>query len=115
MSTEVRPTGYRILIQPIKVEDFTPGGLALPEEVKTAKSYLRYVGRVIALGPNAYQHPKFQGAPPWCKEGDWVIYCQNNGQPVVLKVDGTEEAYRLINDDEVLAVVDNPDAVLIYL
>ena len=39
-----------------------------------------------------------------CKKGDWIIFARYAGSRI--KIDGGE--IRLLNDDEVLATVDNP-------
>ncbi len=45
---------------------------------------------------------------PWCKEGDWVIITRYAGSRV--KIDGGE--LRIVNEDEILAVVDDPRDIL---
>ncbi len=45
---------------------------------------------------------------PWCKKGDWVIFARYAGSR--LPIEGCE--VRLLNDDEVLGKIDNPESVL---
>jgi co-chaperonin GroES (HSP10) len=45
---------------------------------------------------------------PWCKKGDWVVFARYAGSRI--QIDGGE--VRLLNDDEVLATIDNPEDIL---
>ncbi len=45
---------------------------------------------------------------PWCKVGDWVVFRAYSGTR--MKMYGQE--FRLINDDTVEAVVDDPTGVV---
>jgi co-chaperonin GroES (HSP10) len=45
---------------------------------------------------------------PWCKAGDWIIFGRYAGARI--PIDGGE--IRLLNDDEVLAVVNSPEDIL---
>ena len=45
---------------------------------------------------------------PWCKEGDWVLITRYAGSRI--RIDGGE--LRIINDDEILAKVDDPRDIL---
>lgn len=117
------PTGYRLVVEPIHIEEVTRGGLVLPAQAIEAKEHLRAIGRVVAMGPLAYKHDKFrdpttgQDEPvPWCAVGDWVAYQTYAGNEIrVRNADGRGyTAVRLINDDEVRAVITDPQSVLIY-
>lgn len=114
------PTGWRILIEPIKIEEKTTGGIMLPTAAVEAKEHLRYIGRVVAMGPLCYKHNKFRdgdAAPAnWCNVGDMVAYGAYAGQEIkVRNKQGNEYvSLKLINDDEVLSVIPTPQSVLIY-
>jgi co-chaperonin GroES (HSP10) len=101
------PTGYRILVAPKEVEETTSGGIHLPDERRDKESDASIVFCVLKLGPDAYQDPKKFPAGAWCKEGDWVILPSYAGTR--LKIHGME--FRIINDDTVHAVIDDPRAV----
>ena len=45
---------------------------------------------------------------PWCKEKDWVIFGRYAGSR--FKIDGGE--VRLLNDDEILATINDPEDIL---
>ena len=71
---------------------------------------------MVKVGPLAYKDPvKFGNAndptenwKPWCKEGDWVIFGRYAGSR--FKIDGGE--VRLLNDDEILATINNPEDII---
>jgi co-chaperonin GroES (HSP10) len=108
-----QPALWRLLIEPIQVEEMTRGGIVLAPETQRAKEYLRYVGQVLALGDGAYQHPKFEGCRPDIKVGDWVVYQTYSGFDVrVLDATGQARTLRFINDDEVMAKAVDPHALL---
>lgn len=114
------PVGWRILIEPIKVEEKTASGLVLPEQAIAAKEHLRYIGKVVAMGHLCYQHAKFTGETgeqrAWCKVGDYVAHGAYAGQEIKVR-DRSGRRYvslKLLNDDEVLAVIPRPESVLIY-
>jgi co-chaperonin GroES (HSP10) len=62
------------------------------------------IGLVIALGKAAYNDADKFPDGPYCKEGDFVIFRSYSGTRFKLR----GEEFRLINDDTVEAVVDDP-------
>lgn len=62
---------------------------------------------VIKLGPDAYADKTRFPSGPSCKEGDFVIVRPNSGTR--LKIHGRE--FRIINDDSVEAVVEDPRGI----
>jgi co-chaperonin GroES (HSP10) len=62
---------------------------------------------VVALGPDAYKDEKRFPSGPWCKEGDFIIVRSNSGTR--LDIQGRE--FRIINDDTVEGVVDDPRGI----
>ncbi len=103
-----KPTGYRILILPFSPKQKTKGGIYLADSVLEKERIGTNVGYVVALGPDAYRDSgKFpEGA--WCKEGDWVLFGRYAGAR--FGIEGGE--LRILNDDEILAVVDDPEAII---
>ena len=111
------PTGWRILVEPIEIDDTTSGGIALPTQAVEAKEHLRYIGRVVAMGPLCYKHSKFgKEEKPWCQVGDMIAYGAYAGQEIKVRNEAGDKyvALKLINDDEVLSVIPRPESVLIY-
>tara|TARA_R100000008_G_C3568051_1_gene160320 strand:+ start:119 stop:553 length:435 start_codon:yes stop_codon:yes gene_type:complete len=103
-----RPTGYRILILPFAQKSVTKGGIHIAKQTIDKERLSTVVGHVIALGPDAYADTiKFpEGA--WCKQGDWVIFGRYAGAR--FQIEGGD--MRLLNDDEILAVIDDPEAII---
>ena len=62
---------------------------------------------VVKLGPDAYTDTERFPSGPSCKEGDFVIVRPNSGTR--LKIHGRE--FRIINDDSVEAVVEDPRGI----
>lgn len=112
----VKPTGWRMLIDPIEIPEMTEGGIALPDEHIKAQQYLRYAGTVLAMGDLCYSDPKFADSDgrikPWCTVGDIVTFGRHAGQPVIVKQDGEPNQYRLMNDDEIMAVISDASALV---
>ncbi len=102
-----QPTGYRVLILPRGRSAVTDGGIQLVKNTIEQDTVSSVVGYVISLGPDAYKDPvKFpEGA--WCEKGEWVLFGRYAGAR--FKIDGGE--LRLLNDDEILARIPDPEAV----
>ena len=66
------------------------------------------VGYVVSLGPDAYADKDRYPGGAWCKEGDWVIFGRYAGARI--KIEGGD--LRLLNDDDVLAVISDPEDVV---
>ena len=98
-----KPTGWRILVLPFKQKEKTKGGLILADETIERSQVASTCGLVIDMGPHCYDKDRYPEGP-WCKKGDWIIFARYAGSRI--KIDGGE--IRLLNDDEVLATVDNP-------
>ena len=62
---------------------------------------------VVKLGPDCYKDPTRFPSGPSCKEGDFVIVRPNSGTR--LKIHGRE--FRILNDDSVEAVVEDPRGI----
>lgn len=98
------PRGYRILIAIPEITVKTEGGVIIPDKIRNAEETASLVGAVLKVGPEAYSDPSRFPSGPWCKEGDFVIFRSYSGTR--FKVHGKE--FRLINDDTVEAVVEDP-------
>jgi co-chaperonin GroES (HSP10) len=62
---------------------------------------------VVKLGPDCFKDEKRFPSGPSCKEGDFVIVRPNSGTR--LKIHGRE--FRIINDDSIEAVVEDPRGI----
>lgn len=102
------PTGWRIAILPYRGAEKTKGGIALSEETQRKQQLTTVCGYVLKVGPLAYADEGKFPTGAWCKQGDWIIFGRYAGARI--PIDGGE--IRLINDDEVLGVVNDPEDVL---
>lgn len=99
-----QPQGYKILIGVPEISEKTEGGVFMPDGLKAAEETASIIGFVMKLGPDAYKDEgKFPNGA-YCKEGDFVIFRSYSGTR--FKIHGKE--FRLINDDTVEAVVEDP-------
>ena len=104
-----QPTGWRLLVMPYQGKAKTDGGLILPDQVREREALATVVAYVLRLGPLAYKDTSKFGddAEPWCQEGQWVCIGRYAGSR--FKIDGGE--VRIINDDEVIATILEPDDI----
>jgi len=103
-----QPTGWRIALLPYRGAATTKGGIMLAKETQERNQLATNVGYVLKVGPLAYADEfKFPDGP-WCKEGDWVIFGRYAGSRI--QIEGGE--IRLLNDDEILGTVSNPESIL---
>jgi len=103
-----QPTGWRILILPYKGKAVTEGGIHLVQSTVDRESLATVVGYVVKMGPDCYADAnKF--VEPWCQEKQWVLIGRYAGARFKL---GDESECRIINDDEVIATILDPDDIL---
>jgi co-chaperonin GroES (HSP10) len=98
------PKGWRMLIAIPEVEAVTAGGIIKADSTKQIEQTSSVVGLVLKMGSQCYNDAERFGDTPWCKEGDFVLIGAYKG--VRFNIHGKE--FRLINDDTVQAVVDDP-------
>jgi len=101
------PSGYRLLVLPFTPNNKTKGGIIFSQETLDRARIATTCGYVLKMGPLCYKDEKFTSGP-WCKKGDWVIFARYAGSR--LPIEGGE--VRLLNDDEVLGTIQNPESVL---
>jgi co-chaperonin GroES (HSP10) len=98
------PSGYKILIALPDIDEATEGGIIKAEETRYVESVATIVGFVLKMGPDCYKDQKRFPSGPWCSEGDFILMRTYTGTR--FRVHGKE--LRLINDDSVEAVIDDP-------
>lgn len=103
-----QPTGWRILILPFQGKKKSGGGVIIPDQVRERESLATVCGYVLRMGPDCYADEDKFSAGPWCKQGDWVIFGRYAGSR--FKIEGGE--VRLINDDEILATISDPNDII---
>jgi co-chaperonin GroES (HSP10) len=101
------PSGYRILCAVPNVEEKYESGLFKADITKHYEELTTPVLFVLKVGPDAFKDTKRFPSGPWCKEGDFILTRPMAGTRV--KIHGKE--FRLINDDSVEAVIEDPRGV----
>ena len=101
------PSGYRILVLPFTPKTKTKGGILFSQETLDKARIATTCGYVLKMGDLAYKD-KDKFGEAWCKKGDWVIFARYAGSR--LPIEGGE--VRILNDDEVLGTVKNPESLL---
>ena len=102
------PAGWRILILPYRPPKATKGGILFSDKTLDDAQIQTVAGYVLKMGPLAYADREKFPEGPWCQEKQWVIFARYAGSR--FKIEGGE--VRLLNDDEVLATIKNPEDIL---
>lgn len=101
------PKGFRLLCAVPQVEEEYDGGIIKAEDTKKVEEQTTVVLFVVKMGDLAYKDKERFPTGPWCKEGDFVLTRPYSGTRVVIH--GRE--FRIINDDTVEAVVQDPRGI----
>jgi len=102
-----KPSGYRILCAIPEQEKEFESDIAKADETIRIEETLTTVLFVVDLGPDCYSDKARFPNGPWCKKGDFVLAKPYSGSRLVIH--GRE--FRIINDDTVEAVVDDPRGI----
>ena len=102
------PSGWRLLVLPFSPREKTKGGILIAQESLDKLRIATNCGYVRSMGPLAYHDKEKFPTGPWCKKGDWVIFARYAGSR--LPIEGGE--VRILNDDEVLGTIKDPESVL---
>ena len=105
------PSGWRMLVLPFTPKEKTSGGIIIAQESLDRLRIATNCGYVLKIGPLAYHDKERYPTGPWCKTGDWVIFARYAGSR--LPIEGGE--VRILNDDEVLGTIPDPESVLHYI
>jgi chaperonin GroES len=89
---QLKPLGNRVIVSPLSEEEVTKSGIILPATVDKEK---KAEGKIIAIGDGE----KIKALN--LTEGDTVIFGKYSGEEVKV---GDEE-YKILNDEDVLAVI----------
>jgi co-chaperonin GroES (HSP10) len=103
------PSGYRILCAIPEIEKEYEGGLGLIKADETIRNEetLTTVLFVVDMGPDCYQDKSRFPNGAYCQKGDFILVRHNAGTRLVIH--GRE--FRIINDDSVEAVVEDPRGI----
>lgn len=104
------PAGFMLLtVVPEAMEEYADSDVGILKDSKTMhyEEVLTPVLFVVKMGPEAYQDKSRFPSGSRCKVGDFVIVRPNTGTR--LKIHGRE--FRMINDDSVEGVVQDPRGI----
>jgi co-chaperonin GroES (HSP10) len=104
------PRTFRLLcVVPEAMEEYADSevGIIKAGQSMHYEEVLTPVLFVVKVGPDAYADKTRFPSGPSCKEGDFIIVRPNSGTR--LKIHGRE--FRIINDDSVEAVVEDPRGI----
>lgn len=103
MSNEsgIYPVDLKVLVKPIKQEEVTKGGIVIAQATRDQEDLAGIKAELTAVGVNAFEAIKDKDARP--KPGMLVSISKYGGYLIKGK-DGEE--YRLLNDDDIVAVLD---------
>jgi co-chaperonin GroES (HSP10) len=100
-------TFHLLCMLPKAEEEFSETGILKSATAMHHEELLSPVLFVVKMGPDAYKDEKRFPSGASCKVGDFVLVRPNTGTR--MKIHGTE--WRLINDDSVEAVVQDPRGI----
>jgi co-chaperonin GroES (HSP10) len=101
------PVSFHLLCVLPDAEEEYDSGLLKASQTMHFEEVLSPVLFVVKLGPDAYKDEKRFPSGPSCKQGDFVLVRPNTGTRI--KIHGKE--FRIINDDSVEAVVQDPRGI----
>ena len=101
------PQGYRILCAIPEAETAFDSGILKSDETRRHDELLTTVLFVVDLGPDCYADTTRFPNGPWCKKGDFILVRPNAGTRLVIH----DREFRIINDDSVEAVVQDPRGI----
>jgi len=105
-----KPTGYKILCAiPEQEKEFEGSEIGLLKSSETIRhdELLTTVLFVVDMGLDCYRDAAKFPTGPWCAKGDFILVRPNAGTRLVIH--GKE--FRIINDDSVEAVVEDPRGI----
>lgn len=101
------PVTFHLLCALPEVDEKYDSGLIKSGQTMHFEEILSPVLFVMKMGPDAYKDEKRFPSGPSCKVGDFVLVRPNTGTRI--KIHGRE--FRIINDDSVEAVVQDPRGI----
>lgn len=103
----IRAKGYSILVKPY-IRPTTVDGIAIPESMRFEDGHHSVASQVLDIGPVAYTDKDVCGELRWASIGEWVIIPRVAGVRVARKINGEDVIFRLVKEDDILAVINDP-------
>lgn len=98
-----KPCGHRVVVLVDVVEEFSAGGILIASSNKDRQQEATTTGTLMAYGKDAWD---FGDGKPWARVGDKVVFKQYEGLKFTEKEGDKTITYRIMNDDDVVAVVE---------
>jgi chaperonin GroES len=95
---KIKPLNDYVLVEPIKQEEVTKGGIIIPD---TAREERAIKGKVIAVGPGKV-NDQGERTPLNIKEGQIILF--KKYAPDEIKIDDKE--YYFIREDDIMAILE---------
>lgn len=103
-----KPTGWKLLCMVPDVADtFENSRIVKADSFMKMEEHATTVLFVVEVGPEAYKDTTKFPSGAWCKKGDFVLVRTYSGTR--FKIYGKE--FRLLNDDMIEAVVEDPRGI----
>ena len=102
-----KPSGYKILCAIPDQDKEYESGLIKADETLRTDELLTTVLFVIDLGPDCYLDKTKFPSGPWCKKGDFILVRPHAGTRLIIH----DREFRVINDDSVEGVVEDPRGI----
>jgi len=102
-----KPSGYKILCAIPDQEKEYESGLIKADETLRTDELLTTVLFVVDLGPDCYLDKTKFPSGPWCKKGDFILVRPHAGTRLIIH----DREFRVINDDSVEGVVEDPRGI----
>jgi chaperonin GroES len=96
----ILPAGHRVLVKVEEAEAVTAGGIIIAKTIADKNTEANIFGTLIAVGETAW---KDFGGRAWAAVGDRVAISKYGG--FVIEDPDTKEVYRLLNDEDICAVI----------
>ena len=91
----IKPLGDKVVVEPLEMEEKSPGGIILPDTAKEKPQE----AMVVAIGPGKVLDDGSRGEMA-VKEGDRVIYSKYGGTEIT--IDGKD--YVILDQDSIYAI-----------
>jgi chaperonin GroES len=96
MTTNVKPLGDRVLVQPLEEKEVKKGGIIIPDSAKEKPQQ----AEVVAVGSGKLLEDG-QRAAPDVNAGDRILFGKYSGSDIT--IEGQE--YLILREDEILGVL----------
>jgi co-chaperonin GroES (HSP10) len=101
LGCDITVHGYRVLLKAIVFPESSKGGIIYTEQHKNLEKRGYNIGRVLKMGPLAYQPMDKFGGSPYCKPGDWVIYSSYERDEININ----DHLCFFVNDERIYATI----------